>query len=475
MAQITSREELEAWLKDKPADWARVIAARAALRALPYAFKMPIRTLWVEKFAVSLFRAGVIFCAMGEFSAHPIRAAAAAAAVATRASDNYMLNNGAAFSIAYTASSYRIDHPTSDHFLATAASDYVRDYASRAADAAADAADRSARDASVLASISNPLTYDADVAQMAESRAGALSHAAIWASIEHDSRSLTKFLHSDLAGAAHHVTGSRLWQTSEGTVWRDAWQFATTRLLTLDPTYQVWIDWYNRRIEGHDAAFDIPGDSNRTEDKAILARLADATNEDFWDKGATYVNTTLQRWIDEAREQAAIDYVASGAPLNLGSDAELAARDELASRLASVEAALAALKDQLASLTQTGHGGIGHNQPENAGSLRDDEIITLKQQVKELETLVTGANAALTQPEPDIGELVQLVPKLNRWGRAMQVVEDATSAKVRDGLETWAGPAALGAVGYLASTTIPNALAAFSHYFYTYWIPILMG
>lgn len=35
---ITSREELEVWLKDKPADWASVIALRSALRVFPLAF-----------------------------------------------------------------------------------------------------------------------------------------------------------------------------------------------------------------------------------------------------------------------------------------------------------------------------------------------------------------------------------------------------------------------------------------------------
>jgi hypothetical protein len=35
MASITSREDLEQWLSDKPPDWAVAIAARAALRVLP--------------------------------------------------------------------------------------------------------------------------------------------------------------------------------------------------------------------------------------------------------------------------------------------------------------------------------------------------------------------------------------------------------------------------------------------------------
>jgi hypothetical protein len=83
------------------------------------------------------------------------------------------------------------------------------------------------------------------------------------------------------------------------------WASVSKRLYALDPTYDVWLNFYDRRILGEVSAFDIPGDTDRTEDKAILARLADATDQDFWGKGATYVNTTLQSWIDEARARVA--------------------------------------------------------------------------------------------------------------------------------------------------------------------------
>ena len=77
------------------------------------------------------------------------------------------------------------------------------------------------------------------------------------------------------------------------------------KLLSLDRNYSVWIDWYERRIRGERAAFDIPGDKRRTEDKNILRQLAEASDEDFWDKGNHYVNATLKGWLDEARARAA--------------------------------------------------------------------------------------------------------------------------------------------------------------------------
>ena len=434
MVQITSREELEAWLKDKPADWAQVIAARAALRVLPYAF-----------------------------------------AYESNDSDKWMKANAVAFFRAVTLPLIAFDFPDRDMFepIQRAGSSLAATSAHSHAYGAIDQATMAfiSTEAMIAGMFQNIISFTGSTIDFEIQSLGGDS-ARIWLIVSEDYSALESDDDPDTV-----VSRLRNYNLTEdlGFDRIEEWVSFNKRLYALDPTYQVWIDWYNRRVKGKRAAFDIPGDTDRTEDRKILARLADATNEDFWDKGATYVNTTLQSWIDEARERAAIDYVASGAPLKLGSDAELAARDELASRLASVEAALAALKDQLASLTQTGHGGIGHNQPENATSLRDDEIITLKQQVASLETLLTGVQTQLAKPVPDVGQLVQDMPKLNRWGYGVMWLASVTSEMVAEGFEKEIGAA--GAKGLVAGlvAVVLAALAAFSHYFYTYWIPLLIG
>jgi hypothetical protein len=83
------------------------------------------------------------------------------------------------------------------------------------------------------------------------------------------------------------------------------WRRLSSNLLRADPNYLVWIDWYERRIRGERASFDIPGDKGRIEDKKILRRLAEASDEDFWGMGHEYVNATLKGWLDEARERVA--------------------------------------------------------------------------------------------------------------------------------------------------------------------------
>jgi RimJ/RimL family protein N-acetyltransferase len=57
MGKITSREELGEWLKDKPADWGQVIAARAVLRVLPYAFGELTSEKRIIDFVLPLIRA----------------------------------------------------------------------------------------------------------------------------------------------------------------------------------------------------------------------------------------------------------------------------------------------------------------------------------------------------------------------------------------------------------------------------------
>ncbi len=101
------------------------------------------------------------------------------------------------------------------------------------------------------------------------------------------------------------LTIRNLWSGQPAKWWTDEWLKLTNYLIDIDPNYSVWTDWYNRRIRGERAAFDIPGDKNRKEDKLILRRLVEATDHDFWGKGHEFVNAELTRWLYEARARAA--------------------------------------------------------------------------------------------------------------------------------------------------------------------------
>jgi hypothetical protein len=128
-----------------------------------------------------------------------------------------------------------------------------------------------------------------------------LTPADVWSQARIDQKWLEK--NSDKRPIARIFSRYGLWLGPPPQEIQDLWRTLSSRLSFIDPNYSVWIDWYERRIRGERAAFDIPGDKRRVEDKKILRRLAEASDEDFWGKGHEYVNATLKSWLDEARER----------------------------------------------------------------------------------------------------------------------------------------------------------------------------
>ncbi len=261
MERVANRDDLEGWLADKPANWARVIATRCALRVVPVATNQ--NTLDGHPAIVqAMFRASIISWTSCNWPALNVNQAADAAAdaadYAAATADDADAANDATYAAANAA----------DATINTDA-EFAAAYAANAADAAADAASRSD----------------------------------IWRTISGDLALLGKA--KDASTAARQLANRALWQRKLPDVLAQGWTAGKAACLAKDPNFRVWIDWYERRVRGERAAFDIPGDRYRKEDKAILRRLADATDEDFWDRGAAYVNAELTRWLEEARERAA--------------------------------------------------------------------------------------------------------------------------------------------------------------------------
>ena len=274
MAHITSREQLEDWLKDKPDDWKQIIASRAGQRALPYSFVPGTPDEWVLTYSLVPFRSTLMSWSACNHADYPIRKAFDVFGDVSNMAAQEAINfdDSRAYSSIY-ASGHAASavYPWSEFDQERGINDVLELWGPQNR---------------LMGCLSNAVAY-------AEMAVG--SH--VMRSIHHDCNWL------ESANASDGLGSVALWKADPPYGWNEAWVSAANRLLALDPTYRVWIDWYNRRIEGHYAAFEIPDDTGRVQDKAILARLANATNEDFWDKGATYVNTTLQGWIDEARER----------------------------------------------------------------------------------------------------------------------------------------------------------------------------
>jgi hypothetical protein len=125
----------------------------------------------------------------------------------------------------------------------------------------------------------------------------------IWESITKDSEWLSN--HFDAWGAARELSNQSLWHGRPPSRFRQAWSDSVVSLLKDEPSFSIWVDWYERRLDGERAAFDVPGDKGRKEDKWLLHQIADAKGAEFWDRGAEYVNRRLAEWLEEARERAA--------------------------------------------------------------------------------------------------------------------------------------------------------------------------
>jgi hypothetical protein len=126
---------------------------------------------------------------------------------------------------------------------------------------------------------------------------GEVAGSALWANLSVDCEWL-----DDSAGqtdAAPRLNRKKLWVVHPPHGWADAWDFARERLLGIGIHQQVWIDWYDRRVSGDGWAFT----SNISEDNKILIKIANSGEDEFWGKGAAYVGTTIQGWVDEAQAQ----------------------------------------------------------------------------------------------------------------------------------------------------------------------------
>jgi hypothetical protein len=254
--EIKSNEDLRTWLEGKPTDWAHVIAARIALRVMPW-ITFDSRS-WLQANALHVVRSNVVSWAACNYTSQNFdRAALDAAKVCSSA-----------------VATAKMDHEYGQPFAATYA--------------AANAALAVALDANSHGAAG--LVFDA----VSQIHAGTI----FWQTVQRD-----------CVWIARQKPSSAPRALARKALWMDRDSGSTTGnltvLLEIDSNYAVWLVWYERRIRGERSAFDIPGDEGRKEDKAILRRLAEATDEGFWGKGHEYVNATLKGWLDEARERSA--------------------------------------------------------------------------------------------------------------------------------------------------------------------------
>lgn len=292
-AIITSEDAFRGWLKHKPKEWAQAVALRAALRALPIIVNSS--ESWLRNFALLPF--GAVLTSWVQLTDQ---------AIFVRTDESRANARFGGHSFDFTG--YKKEPIAA---LAADASYHSADAQSQSMHVFDDCVKGAGKAADAFR-----LELPSDTDQAFKPVSGEL---AFWQSVATDCDWLDGEGESDKS--AGRLSLKPLWQSAHPTNWFREWGVLAHQLLQIDPNFSAWIDWYERRIRGERPAFDFPGDKYRREDKAILRRLAEATDEDFWGKGHEYVNATLQGWLYEARakvspkvERFILDYVAEPAP-----------------------------------------------------------------------------------------------------------------------------------------------------------------
>ena len=274
---LAARQRLFKAVEGKPLAWPQIIAARTALRALPNLISG--NDVWVLESVMDIFRALLISWSACRHPKVDFQNAA-------------QLAGGSAASRA-NAIFERLTSANPE------ARTNVYD-AKAGARSAAGAAESAAYAAHSISQVFAP-----DIAADAAAIAGAYAEdpVQIWGGVYFDCSWLAA--QTVEVNAARDLVPIRLWLQNVPDGWHAKWASFCSMLLQFDSNYEIWIDWFTRRIVGAQTTFDIPGDSDSVEELSILLRIASATDEDFWGKGHEYVNSTLKGWLDEARERVA--------------------------------------------------------------------------------------------------------------------------------------------------------------------------
>jgi hypothetical protein len=264
---VSSREELEAWLENKPREWAQVIAPRAALRVLPLCCdpdlfrdrnvdpRLPMAVLRASTISSGAHDATPDDIAYAEFAQSAGRAANAAGAVAEA------YGSAAA---AYAAAA------TGTTAYAAAAEAYAATGTAAYADAAATAA--------------------AYAATGTAAYADAAAYAAVWRIIQSDCQSLDEGVTPEKLLRLH------LWPEAPDW-WSEAWDRARRWLSRPEDGFEIWREWYYGRIEGLPHAF---GDFDDEADTAFYRWIVQQDDE-WWSREPREVNADIKAKVDGLR------------------------------------------------------------------------------------------------------------------------------------------------------------------------------
>ena len=261
--EIETREELETWFKERPPAVAQVVAARAALRSLPYMVRAKNVENFEKDILLPVFWAVTTSWVARKYPTHNVSTSSSAASAASAAI--HLEAVGTSESAAATAvlnASVAASHAAASSTTAAFAVEAVF-FANRAADPA----------------------YFVD----------ALSNVALWKESLQDCAFLEDALKHNVKAenAARDLVGQRLWR--EQKMPRDTherWNELQDFLSNAGDNWEVWDSWYYTRIEGI-KTIEVTSDLMEKADVGIAT-----LDEKLWTQGPAVVNAEIKRLMD---------------------------------------------------------------------------------------------------------------------------------------------------------------------------------
>lgn len=244
--------ELERWLSDKPAEWAQIIAWRAAMRAVPALGRLAASSMddgAKSGLTLTMYRALLISLVARNWPTEDIKAAAAAAAAAAATAAHAAA--AAAARAAAAAAAARAAAAAAARAAAAYAVRAAAAYAARAAAAAADAA---------AYAVWSAVTADADFLNAGKSP-GELARTPLWTE-----------------GQPEELT--ELWRAHKGS----------------NPDFAPWFAWYEAAARGESFSYFS---------EKLSREIAPKLNE-WWDRGADAVNADISEMLKQ-QPKAVVD------------------------------------------------------------------------------------------------------------------------------------------------------------------------
>jgi hypothetical protein len=268
---MNSSEELEGWLEAQPPEVSVALAARAALRVLPLLQEVVStvgRTDVPQQILLAVFRATAVSWAAAAYKAHAPSLASAARAAGAFA------ETGAASGVRAAPFVARAAVCACDATLAALSGGQ----APRGAGLATASAVRALTTAGFFGTGIGDSVYTSDATIAVADKS------AFWFAVSNDTTSV------EHGATATVIAGSPLspWPYGQPGQLKKLWQELKSALLAAGQDWEVWISWYDDRLDGR------VWDEER---ELAYVRI----DNDLWDQGPAIVNGEIKRRINEHR------------------------------------------------------------------------------------------------------------------------------------------------------------------------------